>query len=100
MDIETCCKRANPCDAVCTLENMLVDLGNGRFATHYKVGAESFSFAKPSISELMRLLRYFKQQCNIAQGKPARRRAKVCLVFGEHTCGVCQRSSTSCRCGR
>lgn len=97
MDIVECCKRVCPCDAVCLLENILVDLSVGRFVTNYKVGEETFSIAKPSIDDVRSLLKFFQKKCNLSKGLPSKPRAKVCFVFGNHECPRCGRKRCGCR---
>lgn len=97
MDIVDCCKRVCPCDAVCLLENVLVDLSVGRFVTSYKVGEETFSIARPSIDDVRNLLDFFQKKCNLSKGQPSRRRANVCFVFGNHECRTCGYKTCRCR---
>lgn len=96
-DIVDCCKRVNPCEAVCLLTNVLIDLVAGRAITGYRVGEESFQIRPPTITEVKGLLEYFEGKCNEANGKPARRRAKVCFVPGAHRCAMCYCSPCRCR---
>lgn len=80
--IADCCKRIDPCEAVCLINNVMVDLAVGKFVRGYKVGGESFQFAEPSLRELKALLTLFEARCAQAQGRS--RRARVQLIFGEH----------------
>ncbi len=96
--ISDCCKQMNPCKAVCLLQNVMVDLVSGNYVTNYRVGGESFAFAKPSVAEVRGLLAYFEQECNKAKGKPSRQRAKICFVHGDPTCGGCSQQKNRCRC--
>jgi hypothetical protein len=98
LDIIECCKRVSPCQAVCDIENALIRLGTGQALTVYRIGEESFQINPASRSDLMHLLTYFEGKCNVANGKPGRRRASVCFVPSSHTCNVCHRSA--CGCGR
>lgn len=93
--IADCCKRIDPCEAVCLINNVMVDIAVGKFVKGYKVGDESFQFAEPSLSDLKALLTLFEARCEKLKGKS--RRAKVQLIFGEHYAGRGGRSR--CRCG-
>lgn len=97
--ISGCCEMMSPCEALCMLQNAEIKLAMGETITSYKVGGETFTFARPSTSGVKALINKYQALCNVANGKPARRRAKVCLVYGEHTCGSCYRVSSRCRCG-
>lgn len=83
--ISDCCKRIDPCEAVCLINNVLVDLAVGKFVTSYKVGGESFHFAQPSMKDLQSLLTVFEARCNKSKGRS--RRARVQIIFGGHYAG-------------
>ena len=95
-EITDCCKRVDPCNAVCLIDNVLVDLIAGRAVTGYRVGEESFQIRPPTIAEARALRVHFVGLCNESQGRPARRRASVCFVHGRHRCRMC--SCSPCRC--
>ncbi len=96
--ISDCCKQMNPCKAVCMLQNVMIELVSGNYVTNYRVGGESFAFAKPSIAEVRGLLDYFQQECNKAQGKQSRKRANFCFVHADPMCGRCANPQNRCRC--
>lgn len=93
--IADCCKQIDPCEAVCLINNVMVDLAVGKFVRGYKVGGESFQFAEPSLNELKTLLTLFESRCQKAQGRS--RRARVQFVFGNHTVDRGGRGGCGCR---
>lgn len=58
-----CCKRVDPCDAVCQLENVHLDLLMGKGLRSYQVGGENFTIFQPDLRSLMGAIDYFKKQC-------------------------------------
>lgn len=96
-DIVECCKVLDPCNAVCLLNNVLIDLVAGRAVTGYRVGEESFQIKPPTIAETRGLLEYFEGKCNESKGLLSRRRAKVCFVNAPHRCNFCRCSPCRCR---
>lgn len=93
--IADCCKRIDPCEAVCLINNVMVDIAVGKFVKGYKVGGESFQFAEPSLSDLKTLLTLFEARCEKSKGRS--RRAKIQLVFGEHYAGRGGSGRCGCR---
>lgn len=93
--IADCCKRINPCEAVCLINNVMVDIAVGKFVKGYKVGGESFQFSEPSLSDLKSLLTLFEARCQKESGQS--RRARVQFVFGDHTVDRIRRGGCGCR---
>ena len=96
IDIKTCCSAINPCEALCLLNNAALDIALGKSLMSYKVGEQTFNLVKPSLKDVKIMITHYEGLCNKSKGKPARRRAKVCFVHAENTCGTCEQ--TSCRC--
>lgn len=96
-DPSGCCQQYNACDVACMLENAYADLMMGKKNRAYRIGEESFTLFQPSPAQLESAIRYFQAKCNVSQGRPARRRAQICLVHGDHVCPHCRRQSCRCR---
>lgn len=41
--IADCCKRIDPCEAVCLINNVMVDIAVGKFVKGYKLGVRAFN---------------------------------------------------------
>lgn len=96
--IGDCCVAMNPCDATCMLENVMVKMVSGNFVTTYNVGNEQYGFRRPTMTEVRDLIDYFERKCKALATGGRRRRAKVCFVFDDTSCGACQQPSCSGRC--
>lgn len=97
VDVFECCKWVNPCEALCLLQNVQLDLLLGKEIRSYQVGSEQYVIYRPSISDVEKAIGKYEKMCNLAQGKPSRRRAKVCFVHGPHVCPTCRRQSCRCK---
>lgn len=94
-NIEDCCQRVNPCEALCMLEAAELNLATGKELTSYKIGEETFVYKKPSLTEVRALIEIYQGRCRRASGQTARRRGGGRFMYGTQT----RRSSGTCGSG-
>ena len=85
-ELVSCCKRVDPCEAVCLLENVHLDLLMGKGLRSYQIGGENFTLFQPSLPGLLGSIQYFKKLCEDCRAGGdgiTRRRANNIFVHSE-----------------
>lgn len=80
--VENCCALLSPCDALCMLRNVQLDLITGKKVRNYEIGAEKYTLYQPTMTEVRELIRDYEHRCELSKGKSSRRRASVRFRFG------------------
>lgn len=95
-DIADCCQALDPCKALCMLEHAELNLAMGKEITSYKIGEETFTYKKPSLTDLRTLINIYRERCRESQCLPARRRGGGNFMYAKRRCrGYCG-SRSSC----
>ena len=94
-DISQCCEAMNPCEAKCMLERAEINLALGKEISTYRIGEETFVYAKPSLPQLRALIEVYDRRCNELSGRAPRRRGGGTLRYAEPRFGGCY-SSGNC----
>lgn len=92
-----CCQMMDPCEAVCLIDNAILQLTLGKRVISYQIGDEKFTMQAVSTADLGKTRAHFEALCRQSQGLSKRARFNGCLVYGGHYCQMCRRSN--CRCG-